>query len=90
MKAKAKTSVELSERQRKQALERFAVIRPCMEEGVSQAEVARERGVSASTVRRWIKRYQEQGLAGLAREERADRGHCRGLAKEEIELIEGL
>jgi hypothetical protein len=31
-----------------------------------------------------------QGLVGLAREERADRGHCRGLAKEEIELIEGL
>jgi hypothetical protein len=31
-----------------------------------------------------------QGLVGLAREERADRGHSRGLSKEEIELIEGL
>ena len=90
MKSLEKTSAELSERQREQALERFAKIRPCVEEGVSQAEVARAHGVSSSTVQRWIKRYREQGLAGLAREGRADRGHSRGLSKEEIELIEGL
>lgn len=72
------------------ALERFAKIRPCVEEGVSQAEVARAHGVSSSTVQRWIKRYREQGLVGLAREERADRGHSRDLSKEEIELIEGF
>jgi putative transposase len=59
-----KTSVELSERQREQALERFAVIRSCVEEGVSQAEVARVQGVSSSTVRRWIKRNPRAGVGG--------------------------
>ena len=32
----------LSEAQRRQALERFAVLRPALEEGVSQTQIARD------------------------------------------------
>jgi DNA-binding NarL/FixJ family response regulator len=48
----------LSETQRTQALERFAVIRPALEDGVTQAQVARTHHLSPSTVRQWIKRYR--------------------------------
>ncbi len=56
----------LSEAQRAQALERFTIIRPALEEGVSRAQVARTSQVAPSTVQLWIKRYREKGLAGLA------------------------
>ena len=45
----------LSEAQRSQALERFAVLRSALEEGVSQTQIARDHQMSLSTVQRWIK-----------------------------------
>lgn len=56
----------LSEAQRAQALERFTIIRPALEDGVSQAQVARTSKTAESTIRLWIKRYREKGLAELA------------------------
>ncbi len=52
----------LSEAQRAQALERFTIIRPALEEGVSQAQVARTSKKAPSTVRLWIKRYRAHGM----------------------------
>jgi DNA-binding NarL/FixJ family response regulator len=48
----------LSEAQRAQASERYAVIRPALEDGISQAQVARTHNLAVSTV----KRYREKGL----------------------------
>ncbi len=42
--------IALSEAQRTQALERLAIIRPALEEGVSQAQVARTHQIAPSTV----------------------------------------
>jgi hypothetical protein len=42
----------LSEAQRAQALERFAIIHPALEEDVSQAQVARTRKLAPSTVQK--------------------------------------
>ena len=56
----------LSEAQRAQAFERYTIIRPALEEGVSQAQVARAAKQAESTIRLWIKRYREKGLPGLA------------------------
>jgi putative transposase len=80
----------LSEAQRVQAQERFRLLRPALEEGVSQVQLARDAQLSLSTVQRWIKRYREAGLAGLANAARSDRGKPRGMAPEIIQLIEGL
>ena len=81
----------LSEAQRAQALERFTIIRPALEEGVSQAQVARTSKKAPSTVRLWIKRYREKGLAGLANNvARSDKGKSRKLEDAAIQLIEGL
>lgn len=42
------------------------------------------------TMRRWAARYQQQGLVGLARKSRADRGQHRRCVPELARLIEGL
>src|SRR5205807_4289239 len=80
----------LSEAQRTQALERFAIIRPALEEGVTQAQVARNHDLPPSTVQRWMKNYREKGLAGLANASRSDKGKSRNLPDQAVGLIEGL
>ena len=80
----------LSEAQRAQAQERFEIIRPTLEEGVTQAQVARTHQIPASTIQLWIKRYREKGLAGLANAARSDKGKSRRLPPDAVGLIEGL
>ncbi len=81
----------LSEDQRAQAHTRFTIIRPALEDGIPQAQVARTHNISKSTIGRWVKRYREQGLAGLAdAKARSDKGTSRRLPTEAITLIEGL
>ncbi len=80
----------LSEAQRTQALERFAIIRPALEAGVTQAQVARTHKLPASTIQRWIAQYRAQGLVGLAPATRSDKGKARKLPLEAIRLVEGL
>jgi LacI family transcriptional regulator len=80
----------LSEAQRAQANIRFMIIRPALEEGVSQAQAARTYNVPASTIRRWVKRYREKGIAGLADAGRSDKGKPHRLSPDAISLIESL
>jgi putative transposase len=65
------------------------VLRPHLDEGVPLAAVARAAGVPLRTLERWARRYRTQGLAGLARQPRADRGRHR-FPGEVLALIEGL
>ena len=80
----------LSEAQRTQAQERFEIIRPALEDGVTQAQVARTHQIPASTIQLWIKRYREKGLVGLANAASSDKGKSRRLPTEAVGLIEGL
>ncbi len=81
----------LSEAQRAQATQRLTIIRSALEDGVTQTQVASTHHISVSTVRRWVKRYREKGLAGLADAQvRSDKGKSRRLPPEAITLIEGL
>jgi putative transposase len=81
----------LSEEQRAQAQSRFSIIRPALEDGVTQAHVARTNNIPPSTVQRWVKRYREKGLTGLADAKvRSDKGKSRRLPASAITLIEGL
>ena len=63
---------------------------PALEEGVTQAQVAHAHQIPASTVQSWIKRYREQGFAGLANATRSDKGKSRRLPTDAVGLIEGL
>jgi putative transposase len=79
----------LSEEQRGQALERFAVLRPFLEEGVPLTAVAQAQDLSVRTLRYWVRQYREQGLAGLVRRPRSDRGRHH-LPDALVDVIEGL
>ena len=71
------------------ALERFQLLRPALEESVPLAALARQQRIPLRTAQRWLRRYRQQGLAGLARTPHRDRGQRR-LPEELRSLIEGL
>src|SRR5690606_10217448 len=79
----------LTEAERTLACERFELLRPHLEEGIPLARVARERGLALRTATRWAGQYRREGLAGLARKGRSDRGKRR-LSATLRQAIEGL
>jgi len=79
----------LTEEQRRQAMARFAVLRPHIEEDIPLSEAARNAGVPLRSVQRWLARYRVTGLVGLARTERSDTGD-RKFPAELVGLIEGM
>jgi putative transposase len=79
----------LPEATRARALSRFQVIRPFLENGIPLARIASEQGVNLRTVRRWVSAYRRQGLAGLARKKRSDKGE-RKVSHDLRQVIEGL
>ena len=81
---------ELTEQERALAMERYQVLRPFVEEGVSLAQIAQKQSQTLRTLRRWVARYRAEGLVGLARKERTDQGERRKLTPEMQKLVEGL
>lgn len=81
--------VDLSEAQRRQAMIRFAVLRPHLEGDTPLARTARDAGVPIRTVERWLTRYRRDGLVGLTRRVRDDAGIHR-LPPDLVRLIEGM
>jgi putative transposase len=81
--------VQLPEDQRAEAMRRFEVLQPHLEAGVALTAAATAAGVPLRTAQRWLARYRRDGLAGLARGTRSDRGERR-LPAELVVLIEGL
>jgi putative transposase len=79
----------LPESARQLALDRFGLLRPCLEDGVPLAQVARQQGLQLRRLQRWLRAYRRQGLAGLARKPYPDRGH-RLLSADLEQLVEGL
>ena len=78
-----------TEEERQQAMARFAVLRPHINEGVLLSEAARDAGVPLRSVQRWLARYRAAGLVGLVRATRSDMGN-RKLPAELVALIEGM
>jgi putative transposase len=55
----------LTEEQRDEALARWQVLRPHIEDGVPLTRLAGHGGVAARTLQRWAARYRADGLARL-------------------------
>lgn len=82
--------IALTPDQQLQAMERYEVLQPHLEHGVPLTYLARQGDTALRTLERWLAHYRREGLAGLARHRRRDRGQQRGLQPELKELIEGL
>lgn len=80
----------LSEQERTQALQRFYLVRPFLEDGVPLSQLAHQHDIQLRTLQRWVDRYRRHGLAGLVRKARMDRGTHRRIPLEMQRLIEGL
>ena len=65
---------ELSDSERTRALQRFRLLRPCLEDGVPLAQLARQHQLQLRTLQRWLHAYRYRGLVGLVRKSRRDRG----------------
>jgi putative transposase len=83
------TDVSLPAIRRDEAMMRFDVLRPHLEDGVSLVLAARTAGVPVRTARRWLAHFQLDGVAGLCRAERIDRGQRR-LPAELVQAVEGM
>ncbi len=81
---------ELTEDERQAALERFEILRPCLEQGASMTKVAKKSGIDRRTIRRWMAAYRRCGLRGLVRKRRSDRRRRRRIHAKLVRLIEGL
>lgn len=71
--AKPPTLTELSDAQRERAAERYAILRPFREAGVPLPTLTQTDEPSLRTLRPGVAHYRQRGLAGLARQPRADR-----------------
>jgi putative transposase len=79
----------LTSEQRALATQRWQVLRPHIEEEVPLPAAAAAGAVPVRTLERWLARYRDGGLVGLARSPRSDRGR-RKLPGELVAVIEGL
>lgn len=72
------------------SLERYKIIQPILENDVSSTEISKLTGIPSRTLRYWVKKFQEEGLAGLERKSRSDRGIYKSISPEMVELAIGL
>src|SRR3954452_9846036 len=80
---------QFDERAHELAWARWQVIAPCVDDGVALTRAAAHADVPISTARRWLAAYRADGLPGLVRAPRSDRG-TRRTRPELVALIEGL
>lgn len=69
----------LPEAQQELALQRFHLIQPFLEDHIPLTQIVRAHHLSLRTARRWVQHYRADGLAGLVRSVRADRGTRRDM-----------
>jgi putative transposase len=78
-----------TEEERQEAMGRFAVLRPHLNDGVPWPEAARDAGVPLRSVQRGLARYRATGLAGLVRAQRSETGN-RKLPAALVDVIAGM
>ena len=75
--------------QRSEALRRFRIIQPHIEDGVQLKEIARAAHLPLSTAFNWVRLYRSHGLRGLVRKARRDKAKRR-MSEKLKQVIEGL
>ncbi len=80
---------DVGERQRAEAMRRFEILRPHLEDGGRLTDTAAVAKVPLRTAQRWLSDYRSGGLVGLAPKRRSDLG-SRWMEPILVVLIESL
>lgn len=80
----------LTDVEQTKALERLEVLHPFLEQGVPLKDIALHTHVPLRTLQRWLAQYYRDGIVGLTRKPRADRGKQRSISSELRHEIEKL
>lgn len=85
------------DRLREEALRRYRIIVPLLEEGLAGCEkrqirrlIRSREGISARTLRRWVAAFEHHGFDGLVPGERQDKGSCKAIPPEALKLAAQL
>lgn len=74
--------------ERSEALRKFEIIKPFLEDSIPLAQISRSTNIARRTLWRWVTSYKEGGLLGLVRQKRTS--NKSSIPDEMHELIEGL
>lgn len=72
------------------AFQKFTIIEPYLEDGVSLSKIAKYHDIGLSTLKKWVQRYRKDGVAGLKRKQRSDKGMRQNISVELEALVEAL
>ena len=72
------------------ALEKFYIIRPHIEQGVALSQITTFHPIGLSTLKTWVRLYRKNGLKGLERKGRVDKGTRKEISMDLEKLVEAL
>jgi putative transposase len=82
---------------REEGLRRYQIIVPLLEEGLAECEkrqirrlICDREGLSGRTLRRWVASFKGQGFDGLLPRERKDKGSCKAIPAEALQIAAEL
>ena len=82
---------------REEALRRYRIIAPLLDEGLSESEkrnirwlICEQEGISSRSLRRYVAAFKQGGFDALLPRERKDKGTCKAIPPEALELAAEL
>jgi len=82
---------------REEGLRRYRIIAPLLEEGLAECEkrpirrlIRDQEGISGRTLRRYVATFKHQGFDGLLPRERKDKGSCKAIPAEALQIASEL
>ena len=84
------TLTQLSDEERGNATQKYRLIEPYLNNEQTLKLVAQNKSIPVRTLGLWVKKYREQGLIGLARRSRCDKGSPRQYEANLQKAIEGI
>jgi len=81
---------QLSDDERDRATQKYKIIEPYINDEQTLKTVAENKSIPVRTLGLWVKKYREQGLVGLARRSRCDKGLPRQYESPLQKTIEGV
>ena len=72
--SKYESLAQLTDDERDSATQKYKIIEPYLNDEQTLKVVAENKSIPVRTLGLWVKKYREQGLVGLARQSRCDKG----------------